>query len=302
LTFIKTAVDDPGYPGVIPREEAEMQLCEILVHLDPSPRAQARLDIAASLARQHGAHLTALQVIDVAIPVMAMADGGGGGAVIAELMEQMRQSALAAGVNLKAAFEAALAREGIMGEWRQVEGTTPEILALHGRYADLLVLGQDDPESDSADLLETVLFDSGRPVLAIPFAGNFKSIGKRVLVGWNASREATRALHDALPLIAKAENTTVFLANPKRGLGAHGEEPGADIARHLARHGLKVEVAKAVADDVADSALLLNHASDMGADLLVMGAYGHSRLREFILGGVTRSLLREMTIPVLLSH
>jgi nucleotide-binding universal stress UspA family protein len=266
-----------------------MKLCEILVHLDQSPRAQARLDIAASLVRQHGAHLTALHVIDVAIPVMAMGDGGGGGAVIAELMEQMRQSALATGAKLKAAFEAALAREGIMGEWRQVEGTTPEILALHGRYADLLVLGQDDPEGDNRGLLEAALFDSGRPVLAIPYAGNFKSIGKRVLVGWNASREATRALHDALPLIAKAETATVFLANPKHGLGAHGEEPGADIARHLARHGLKVEVAKAVADDVSDSALL-------------MGAYGHSRFREFILGGVTRSLLREMTIPVLLSH
>lgn len=279
-----------------------MKLCDILVHVDASPRAQMRLDVAAALARQHGAHLTALQVIDVAVPVMAMADGGGGGAVIAELMEQMRQSALVAGVKLKAAFETALAREGIMGEWRQVEGTTPEILAPQGRYADLLVMGQDDPESDNADLLETVLFDSGRPVLAIPFAGSFKTIGKRVLVGWNASREATRALHDALPLIAKAETATVFLANPKRGLGAHGEEPGADIARHLARHGLKVEVAKAIADDVPDSALLLNHASDIGADLLVMGAYGHSRLREFILGGVTRSLLREMTVPVLLSH
>jgi len=279
-----------------------MKLSDILVLVDASPRAQMRLDIAAALARQYGAHLTALQVIDVAIPVMAMGDGGGGGAVIAELMEQMRQSALVAGVKLKAAFETALAREGIMGEWRQVEGTTPEILALHGRYADLLVMGQDDPESDSAGHLETVLFDSGRPVLAIPFAGSFKTIGKRVLVGWNASREASRALHDALPLIAKAETTTVFLANPKRGLGAHGEEPGADIARHLARHGLKVEVAKAIADDVADSALLLNQASDMGADLLVMGAYGHSRLREFILGGVTRSLLREMTVPVLLSH
>lgn len=279
-----------------------MKICEILVHLDNAARAEARLAIAASLARQHAAHLTALQVIDVAVPVMAMGDGGGGGAVIAELMEQMRQSALAAGQKLKTAFEAALAREGIMGEWRQVEGTTAEVLALHGRYADLVVLGQDDPESDNAGVLEAVLFDSGRPVLAIPFAGKFTTIGKRVLVGWNASREATRAVHDALPILAKAESTTVFLANPKRGLGAHGDEPGADIARHLARHGLKVDVAKATADDVSDSTLLLNHASDMGADLLVMGAYGHSRLREFILGGVTRSLLREMTVPVLLSH
>jgi len=278
-----------------------MKLCDILVHIDQSPRAQMRLDIAAELARQHGAHLTALQVIDVAMPVMALGDGGGG-AVIAELMEQMRQSALVAGVKMKAAFETALAREGIMGEWRQVEGTTREILALHGRYADLLVLGQDDPESDSAGLLEAVVFDSGRPVLAIPFAGSFKTIGKRVLVGWNASREASRALHDALPLIAKAETVTLFLANPTRGLDGHGEEPGADIARHMVRHELKVEVAKVIADDVPDSALLLNHASDMGADLLVMGAYGHSRLREFILGGMTRSLLREMTVPVLLSH
>jgi len=277
-----------------------MKLCDIIVHLDASPRARIRLDLAVALARQHRAHLTALHVIDVALPVMAMGDGGG--AVIAELMEQMRQTALKAGAQLQAAFQEAIRREGIMGEWRQVEGSAAELVALHGCYADLLVLGQDDPESDHAGLLEAVLFDSGRPVLAIPFAGTFPQIGRRVLVGWNASREASRAVHDALPLLAKAESACVFLANPKRGLGAHGEEPGADIARHLARHGLKVEVAKAVADDVADSALLLNHASDMGADLLVMGAYGHSRLREFILGGVTRSLLREMTVPVLLSH
>ena len=279
-----------------------MKLCDILVHVDASPQARIRLDLAVALARQHQTHLTALHIIDFALPVMAMGDGGGGGAVIAELMEQMRQTALTAGAQLKTIFQEAIRREGVMGEWRQVEGRAVELLALHGRYADLLVMGQDDPESGNAGLLEAVLFDSGRPVLAIPFAGTFKTFGKRVLVGWNASREASRAVHDGLPLLAKAESTCVFLANPKRGLAAHGEEPGADIARHLARHGLKVEVAKTIADDVADSALLLNHASDMGADLLVMGAYGHSRLREFILGGVTRSLLREMTVPVLLSH
>ncbi|MEN9499536.1 MAG: hypothetical protein RIS83_1355, partial [Pseudomonadota bacterium] len=208
----------------------------------------------------------------------------------------------ATGAQLQATFQEAIRREGVMGEWREVEGSAAEVVALHGRYADLIVLGQEDPAGDNVGIMEAALFEAGRPVLAIPFAGQFRDIGRRVLVGWNASREASRAVHDALPLLAAAESATVFLANPKRGLGGHGEEPGADIARHLARHGLKVQVTKAVADDVEDSALLLNQASDIGADLLVIGAYGHSRLREFILGGVTRTLLRQMTIPVLLSH
>lgn len=279
-----------------------MKLCDILVHLDGSPRAKIRLDLAVAMARRHEAHLTALHVIDVAMPALALGDGGGGGAVIAELMEQMRQSALATGAQLQATFQEAIRREGVMGEWREVEGSAAEVVALHGRYADLIVLGQEDPAGDNVGIMEAALFEAGRPVLAIPFAGQFRDIGRRVLVGWNASREASRAVHDALPLLAAAESATVFLANPKRGLGGHGEEPGADIARHLARHGLKVQVTKAVADDVEDSALLLNQASDIGADLLVIGAYGHSRLREFILGGVTRTLLRQMTIPVLLSH
>jgi nucleotide-binding universal stress UspA family protein len=136
----------------------------------------------------------------------------------------------------------------------------------------------------------------------VPHSGRFASVATRVLVGWNASREAARAVNDALPMLAGATTTCILAANPERGIGGHGEEPGADIALHLARHGLSVTVEHRVAPDVPDADLLLNHASDMSADLLVVGAYGHSRLREFVLGGVTRTLLRQMTVPVLMSH
>jgi nucleotide-binding universal stress UspA family protein len=139
-------------------------------------------------------------------------------------------------------------------------------------------------------------------VLVVPHTGSFTSVGRRVLVGWNASREATRAVHDALPLLAGAESVTVSAVNPRRGLGAHGEEPGSDIARHLARHGVRVTVEHTAAPEIGAADILLNRASELSADLLVVGAYGQSRLREFLLGGVTRSLLREMTVPVLLSH
>jgi nucleotide-binding universal stress UspA family protein len=168
------------------------------------------------------------------------------------------------------------------------------------------VVGQEDPDGggtpNAGALLEQALFSSGRPVLVVPFAGRFESLGRRVLIGWNASREAARAVNDALPLIAQAEIATVLAANPRRGLGGHGEEPGADIARHLARHGLKVEVQHVVAPEIAAGDILLNAAAESVADLLVVGAYGHSRLREMVLGGVTRTLLRQMTLPVLLSH
>jgi nucleotide-binding universal stress UspA family protein len=123
-----------------------------------------------------------------------------------------------------------------------------------------------------------------------------------VLVGWNAGREATRAVHDALPLLVKASSVTITAVNPRVGLGAHGQEPGADIARHLARHGVTVEVEHTAAPEIGAADILLNRASELSADLLVVGAYGHSRLREFLLGGVTRSLLHQMTLPVLLSH
>jgi len=281
-----------------------MGLKDILVHLDASAPSAERLKVAATLARRHEAHLIGLYVMDLSLPVMAAADAGSG-AMLAELIERMRAEARAAAEKTEAGFRELLRREAIPGEWRLVEGATPEHVALHARYADIAVLGQEDPEGTqpaAAATLEAALFDSGRPVLVIPYAGSFPTIGERVLVGWNASAQASRAVHDALPLIAPGARVTVSAVNPRRGIDAHGEEPGADIARHLARHGLKVEVESCVAPEIDAGEMLLNRASELSADLLVIGAYGHSRLREWILGGVTRTLLRQMTIPVLMSH
>lgn len=277
---------------------------DLLVHLDASAQSAQRLHLAMDLARRHDAHLAAIFVVDMALPMVAMADAGGG-AVLGGLMEEMRAAALEDARRIEAAFRERATREGVRGEWRLAEGMLREEIALHARYADLAIIGQEDPETaapGTTGLVGDVLFGAGRPVLVVPYAGHYASVGTRVLVGWNASREAARAVNDALPMIAGATTTCILAANPEKGIAGHGEEPGADIALHLARHGLAVTVEHRVAPDIPDSDLLLNHASDMSADLLVVGAYGHSRLREFVLGGVTRTLLRQMTVPVLMSH
>ncbi len=143
---------------------------------------------------------------------------------------------------------------------------------------------------------------SGRPVLVVPYIGPGKSVATHVLVGWNASREATRAVNDAIPLLQRAKKVTVLAVDPEGGTEGHGEVPSADISLHLARHGIKVEAAQTVTGDIDVGDALLSRASDLGADLIVVGAYGHSRMREFILGGVTRHLLQHMTVPILISH
>ncbi|MBR0650033.1 universal stress protein [Roseomonas terrae] len=281
-----------------------MPLKDILVHLDTTARSAGRLELAIDLARRHDAHLTALHVVDIGLPLIGMADGSGG-AAIASLVDQMREDGLADARRIEATFRERLRQEGLPGEWRVAEGMVAEMVTLHARYADLVILGQDDPDAPGTSpvgLAGDILFGAGRPVLVVPYAGKHTAVGRRVLIGWNASREAARAVNDALPLIASAESATVLAANPRGGLAGLGEEPGADIALHLARHGATVTVEHHVAPSVPDADLLLNHATDMTADLIVMGAYGHSRLREFVLGGVTRTILKQMTVPVLMSH
>jgi nucleotide-binding universal stress UspA family protein len=285
-----------------------MAIKDILVHLDHRARSDTRVATAAALARRHGAHLTGLYIIDVlSIEYFYSATMPFAGAAPEQIVTQIRADAIKAAQPVEDRFRELLRQQALEGEWRLVEGNVPRTLALHARYADLTVVGQPNPHEshDQADrdaVVVVPLLSSGRPVLAIPFAGDFPVIGDRILVAWNASREATRAVADALPLLAQASLVTVLAINPRLGIGGHGDVPAADITLHLARHGVKAEAAHTVATEIPDAETLLSYAADIGADLIVAGGYGHSRAREVVFGGVTRTLLQEMTVPVLLSH
>jgi nucleotide-binding universal stress UspA family protein len=151
-------------------------------------------------------------------------------------------------------------------------------------------------------MVENLLIYSGRPVLVVPYIGTGERIGRTVTVAWDAGREAARAVADAMPLLERAEKVHVLVVDPRPSADGHGEEPGADLALHLARHGVKAEVNRTEANDIGTGDVILSWLSDADSDLLVMGAYAHSRLRELVLGGVTRRILDGMTVPVLMSH
>ena len=284
-------------------------LKDILVHLDEGPRSATRLKVAVDLARRQGAHLTGLFVLD--IPGSDLFYGAGmpyaGGGGMTEMVNTLRAEASSRADAMGQQFREAVRLQGLESEWRVVEGDTVDLLALHARYADLTIVGQpndEDPyKGPSADaVLVNVMLASGRPVLAVPYAGAFEQVGDRVLVAWNASRESTRAVNDALPLLRGAKTVTVLAVNPKHGIEGHGDVPAADICLHLARHGVKAEAAHTIAKDISEGDALLSYAADLGVDLIVCGGYGHSRAREMVFGGVTRTLLQEMTVPMLLSH
>ena len=158
---------------------------------------------------------------------------------------------------------------------------------------------QDEVRSGFAD---AILLSVGRPVLVLPYAGDAAVKADNVLVCWDAGREAARAVTDALPLLRRAKRVTVLSVDSRASAGGHGEQPGADIALYLSRHGIKAEAARTTSGGIDPGSVILSRAFDYGADLIVMGAYGHSRLRELVLGGATREIFRSMTVPVFLSH
>lgn len=281
-----------------------MALQDMLLHLDTSAEGKARLGLAAALGARHGAHLVGLHVAEARMPAGLTADAGG--AALGLVMARLREEDEAQAENARVSFEDRIRRDGLSGEWRAVRGRAVETIAMQARYADLTILGQPRPGSDEArlagELLEGVLFASGRPVLMVPYAGQFGAVGNRVVIGWNATREATRAVADALPFLVGAAEVVLLAINPSPGLEGHGELPAADMAQHLARHGVRATAQQVVSHDVGEADVLLNSAADLGADLIVMGAYGHSRLRQMVFGGVTRGILPRMTVPVLLSH
>jgi len=256
---------------------------DLLVIVDDDRQARERISLAVDLAERFDAHLAGLCVSLTAAP------------------EASRQVARA-----RELFEDEVGRRRISAEWRSAMGFPVDVAAVQARYADLIVLGQLDPEDAAAPVNsprpEDIVLSTGRPILVTPYVGDYEPIGERVLVAWDASREATRAVNDAIPFLAAAGTVTVLTIDPVVNRTEHGDVPGGDIALHLARHGVNARVETTVSAGMGIGDLLLSYASDIGADLLVMGAYGHARVRELVLGGATRTMLESMTLPVFLSH
>ena len=280
-----------------------MSYKSILVHVDEKPRSQARVDVSLALAARFEAHVTALAVVPSppnyrpSMPLLGP-----------EIRQQQIRPYEERAEQALAHFSERARVEGRSAvETRTAHGDLLAATTLHARYNDLLVIGQYDPDdaADAADEArrypELITLGVGRPVLVVPYAGRFPKLGEHIAVAWDAGREATRAVTDALPLLKLARKVTVLAVNADK-VGRHGAEPGADIGLFLARHGVKVEVSQQQSGKLDVGTFLLSRLADMDADLLVMGAYGHSRLRELVVGGVTRTLLDSMTVPVIMSH
>lgn len=273
----------------------------ILVHCDASKSVSHRLAVATALAQRFDAHLVGFHARrPFEAPVLF--DGGVGfpmDAFFRSYEEGMKAEETAA----SAAFSKAIKGKHLSTEWRTVTGYVDDELSIQARYADLVVVGQADPvpTATPSDLPEVTALATGRPVLVVPHIGA-KPPGKVAMVCWNASREAARAVVDALPFLKTADQVIVLAVNAAASAAGHGAEPGADVAAWLSRHGVKVTVQRDVAPDADVGAVILSRAADHGVDLIIMGIYGHSRLREMVLGGASRSLLGSMTVPVLMAH
>lgn len=279
-----------------------MALKNLLVHLDPSKSSLKRAEAAIALAAAHGAHLTALAVAhEPSMPSYVEAE------IPAAVFSQMRANLKTDLATIVDSFSNRASAAGISFETRTELTLNPvdQLIARHARYTDFVIMGQadtSDPLTGSPELVEDVLLGSGRPALIVPYIGAQQRPGRRVMVAWDAGREAARAVNDALPVLEAAEQVVVAIVNPRPGRDGHGEQPGADIATHLARHGVKVEVQVYNNRDLSVSEVLLARIADENVDLVVLGAYGHTRLREMVLGGVTHDMLRTMTVPLFMSH
>ena len=272
-----------------------MTIKDIVVHQGDDAHADRRLAAGTALAKQFDARLTGVYVLGFpTLPGYVQTE------MPTEIIEQTYREIRAMGEAKRKEFDAAMSREGVNGEFRLMEGDVTDAVALCGRYCDLLVVGQPNPDHPASidGLAEELLLASGRPVLVVPYTGDQSHMGKRIMVAWTATREATRAVHDAMPLLQKADEVVVFSVNPDDD----EHLAGADICAHLARHGVNATARHIVAPDMKVGDSMLSAVADNGIDLLVMGAYTHSRVRQLILGGVTRHVLEQATLPLFMAH
>ena len=280
-----------------------MPIKDLLVVVDGSPAAQPRLEAAVAMARSFSAHLTALCLVaEPFLPALL------GAHIPADMLAaQLAQAEREADAHLANASAAAKRSEIRIETVRETAALDrlPTVLAQHARRADLTIIGQPDPDHDDLDttlLAEAAFMASGRPALVVPLTGARTIPPQRIVIAWDGSREAARAANDALPFLERAQEVFVLVVDANllhEGLGRH---PGAGIAEHLARHGVRTTVKQVGSAGFGISGAIMVHVVDERADLLVMGGYGHSRLREVVLGGTTRHMLERMTLPVLIAH
>jgi nucleotide-binding universal stress UspA family protein len=273
---------------------------DIVVNLSVSQEVGPAGDYAVSVASAFKAHLTGIAfVYDPVVPV------SGTGYIPAEIIETQQADNETAAKAAIARFSAATKREGLSAEpltmTASLAGAGDQFARVARRF-DLAIVDQSRPETSSMEevIAEATLFGSGRPMIVVPYIQKGPLKLDNVMVCWDGSRQAARAIADAMPLLVKAGSVEIVIIANERG--KQDEIEGADMGEHLARHGLKIDVNRIAGGNIDVADALLSHAADSGTDFMVMGGYGHSRLREFVLGGVTHTILRSMTVPALLSH
>jgi len=273
---------------------------DIVVNLSVREDGGSVGDYAVSLADALSAHITGIAfVYDPIVPV------SGTGYIPAEVIETQQADNEAAAKAAIDRFAQAASRVGVSAEPLTLSASLAgagEQFARIARRFDLAVVGQAEPESSAVEevIAEATLFGSGRPMIVVPYIQKAPLKLDNVMVCWDGSRPAARAIADAMPLLVKAGRVEIAIITNERG--KEDQIEGTDMGQHLARHGLKVDVHRIAGGNIDVADALLSHAADSGADFIVMGGFGHSRLREFVLGGVTHSILRAMTAPVLMSH
>ena len=278
-----------------------MDFKNILVLVNVSRHCRKRLELAASLAKSYELNLTGLFTSALGDVAFFMTEE-----IAARVEPTMQAWWVRMRDEMRSIFDEVMKDAGVAAQWQQIESDIAAMVPYRARYADLIVVGQLDREEllprPEYAIPERVLLDLGRPVIIVPSAGSFSTIGRRVLVAWNASPQAARALRDSLPLLAKAEAVSVLTINPDNLRKEHGDDPAAHAVAYLASHQIKAEAQKFVIKDIDADDFILSRAADMSADLIVMGAYGHARAGEMVFGGATRHLLNRMTLPLFMSH
>jgi nucleotide-binding universal stress UspA family protein len=295
------STSSPPQPAVLSIDKGRAGLGEIIVFIDGQTETAGILEFAGILAQEHGARLTGvfMQPEPATTPAETFARGKGMHSVIDVHRAQLERIE----ADHRALFEKIVRRHGIQSEWRSLPYSSSEA-GVHAYYADVVVIARPESAGQTAGppgLAESLVLSSGRPIIVFPPRSTVSRV-RRILVGWNATRESIRAVADALPLLVKAEAVEVLVVDHERRRASHSQEPGADIARHLARRGAHVEVRRVSSGGKDVGHLLLSQAAAFSADLLVMGAYGHTQLRQWMFGSVTRTVLYEAGLPVLMSR